>query len=87
MATVIMKERVFQNGKNYLQGEEYKVSEEVADSLGDSAQRLDEKPAKSEDKNPQTKDIKTAKNAALTPEDAKTKEGTDSKSEDPDKKE
>ena len=76
MVTIIMKERVFQDGKNYFKGEEYKVSEEIADSFGDSAQRLNEKPSKSEDKQPNTKDVKTAKNAALTPKEADTKDET-----------
>lgn len=72
MPKVILNERVYHEGENYLKDEEYEVTDEVADALGDSVEVVSRRESKP--KETKTKDIKQAKNAAMEPEKVETKE-------------
>ncbi len=74
MVKVVFNDRVFHDGVGYIQGEEYDVTEEVAEALGDSVEVVSRKESKP--KETVTKDVKKAKNAAMEPNETETKEET-----------
>jgi hypothetical protein len=74
MVRVVFNERVYHEGENYLKDEEYQISQELVDVLGDSVTMIGERGSKS-------KDIKKARNAAMTSDETETKEEETSEEE------